>query len=369
MEGRQAGNHHAVDVEQRQAAEQHVVHPVVGVQAHDLGHRHLVEVAVRRQLRRAGGAAGVEIGSDVVRMDRPSALQAVCRAVGDQRIEVQHALRQRPALGLERLALRRRQQVGRIDHDDRVQLRQLRAQAGDLLPQVGAGERRQGHQHPGVGGADQLGDVLRLQQRVDRIDDPGSLAAPDHVVGLRQVGQQEGHRLVAFQAQPVQGVGGLGDAGEQLGIADPQRFFGGAAMQQAAQGDTLAVALGRALQQFVGAGRQVTLFQRHAFQGFDIAQPGDRWGRIHGFLVLPLVSGRTLAGSLRHRPEDATPVVALPLSFCSAPPVARTSPPEGCPGSFAQPPPGPVRPGLEGAGQAWISPRWQHALHWRPFIP
>lgn len=108
MEGRQAGNHHAVDVEQRQAAEQHVVHPVVGVQAHDLGHRHLVEVAVRRQLRRAGGAAGVEIGSDVVRMDRPSALQAVCRAVGDQRIEVQHALRQRPALGLERLALRRR---------------------------------------------------------------------------------------------------------------------------------------------------------------------------------------------------------------------------------------------------------------------
>lgn len=94
-------------------------------------------------------------------------------------------------------------------------LRQLRAQAGDLLPQVGAGERRQGHQHPGVGGADQLGDVLRLQQRVDRIDDPGCLAAPDHVVGLRQVGQQEGHRLVAFQAQPVQGVRGLGDAGEQ----------------------------------------------------------------------------------------------------------------------------------------------------------
>ncbi|OPD84119.1 hypothetical protein IPC1272_07255 [Pseudomonas aeruginosa] len=58
------------------------------------------------------------------------------------------------------------------------------------------------------------------------------------------------------------------------------------------------------------------------------------------------MSGRTLAGSLRHRPEDATPVVALPLSFCSAPPVARTSPPGGCPGSFAQPPPGPVRPGL-----------------------
>ncbi|KAA5576020.1 hypothetical protein CJT97_27135 [Pseudomonas aeruginosa] len=81
------------------------------------------------------------------------------------------------------------------------------------------------------------------------------------------------------------------------------------------------------------------------------------------------MSGWTLAGSLRHRPEDATPVVALPLSFCSAPPVARTSPPEGCPGRFAQPPPGPVRPGLEGAGQAWISPRWQHALHWRPFIP
>ena len=65
---------------------------------------------------------------------------------------------------------------------------------------------------------DQLGDVLGIEQRVDRIDDAGGLATPDGVVGLRQVGQQEGHRLAGTQAQAVEGVGGLGDLAEQLGI-------------------------------------------------------------------------------------------------------------------------------------------------------
>src|SRR5690606_39542654 len=59
----------------------------------------------------------------------------------------------------------------------------------------------------------QLGDVLGFQQRIDRVDDAGGLAAPDGEVGLRQVRQQEGNRLSRPQTEAVEGVGGLGDLG------------------------------------------------------------------------------------------------------------------------------------------------------------
>ncbi|MNF83129.1 hypothetical protein D3C84_654460 [compost metagenome] len=112
----------------------------------------------------------------------------VIGAGSQQFVEVQHTFRHGRALGLHGTALRLWQQVRQIDGHDSRQLWQALAQRGDLLPQVSTGERRQGDQHRGIGSADQFGDVLRLQQRIDGIDDPGRFATPDDKVGVWQVG-------------------------------------------------------------------------------------------------------------------------------------------------------------------------------------
>ena len=58
----------------------------------------------------------------------------------------------------------------------------------------------------------------RLQQRVDGEHDARGLAAPDHPVRLRQVGQHEGHRVAAADAQPPQQVGRPGDPRQPLAV-------------------------------------------------------------------------------------------------------------------------------------------------------
>ncbi|MNE48543.1 hypothetical protein D3C80_1430120 [compost metagenome] len=225
---------------------------------------------MRRQLGGAGGAAGVEITGDIVRVELPAAFQPVGRASGDQLVEVQHAFGQRPALRLEGAALRLGQQVGHVHADHRLEAGKLAAQRLDLGPQVGAGEGRQGHQQLGIGGLDQLGDMLGFQQRIDRVDDPGRLAAPDGEVGLRQVGQQERHRLARAQAEAVKGVGGLGDLAQQLLVIEAIDGFVAATLEDKGQRRRLRLRRGRAADQLVGAGWQVAFGQRSGFDLLDI---------------------------------------------------------------------------------------------------
>ena len=137
----------------------------------------------------------MEVAGNVVWRDYAAAFQVVVWAGRDQLIKVQYAVWQRPALRFDRTALRLRQQIGHVHADNCLERRQLLAQTFDLGPQIGAGKRRQSDQQFGVRGLDQLGDMFRVEQRVDRIDDPCRFAAPDGEVGVRQVGQQKRHRL------------------------------------------------------------------------------------------------------------------------------------------------------------------------------
>ncbi|MCY1411902.1 hypothetical protein D9M71_272980 [compost metagenome] len=262
-------------MEQRQAAEGVVALPQVDGIGQDHRHGHFVAVAVGRQLGRAGGAAGMEVGGDVTGRNHPSALQVIGGETVEQFVEVQHAFRQWLALGLDGAALGFRQQVGQVDGDDGLKLRQAVTQAGHLVPEIGAGERRQGHQHPGVGRMDQFGDVLGLQQRVDGIDHAGRFPTPDGEMGMRQVRQQERHRLARPHTQVVEGVGRLGDPRQQLGISQLERRFFGVALEQEGHGALVRMALGALTDQLIGAVRHTALFQRKAFNFFDVAQGGD----------------------------------------------------------------------------------------------
>ncbi|MNQ56253.1 hypothetical protein D3C85_703700 [compost metagenome] len=260
-EGREAGDHHAVDVEQRQAAEGVVALPQVDGVGEDHRHGHFVAVTVGGQLGRARGTAGMEVGGDVIRGDQPAAFQAVGGEAVEEFVEVQHALGQRAAQGLDGTAPRLGQQVGQVHRDYGFQLRQPVAQAGHLVPEIGAGEWRQGHQHPGIGRMDQLGDVLGLQQRVDGVDYARRLATPEGEVGLRQVRQQEGHRLARPHAQMVEGIGGLGDPGQQFCVGQLEGRFLGIALEQEGHGALVRVTFGAATDQLVGAVRHAAFFQ------------------------------------------------------------------------------------------------------------
>ncbi len=137
----------------------------------------LVAVRVADQLGCAGGAAGMEVGGDITGGDLPAADQPVGRLLADQRVERMDA-------------------VGRIarpvDLHDGLQVRQAAAHLHDLLPDVGALGRPERDQHLGLGRLEDLGDLVRFEQRIDQVDD-ACLRAEQR--GEQAPGQQRQQKL------------------------------------------------------------------------------------------------------------------------------------------------------------------------------
>ena len=76
---------------------------------------------------------------------------------------------------------------------DHLQSRHQATHRLGLLPQVQRRVWAQGDQDVGLGCAYELGEVLRVEQEVQRYGVPRTLRAPQHRVGLHQAGQQVRH--------------------------------------------------------------------------------------------------------------------------------------------------------------------------------
>ncbi|MCY1285910.1 hypothetical protein D9M70_348670 [compost metagenome] len=276
--GPQAGHQLRVHMEQRQAAE---VAFAGGVATEHGAERPGVEdlgaLGAHGDLRQAGGAAGAEVGGMVRGADGSSAGEAVVRLSGEQLVQVMDAAL-REALPFLVCACTRRMaapgiQIGRAADPDQLadggQPLQLRS---DPFPGVLARGRRQGHQHAGIGRAQQLGDLRAVEQGVDRHDDAGRFAAPGAEMGFRQVGQHEGHDVARTHPQGVEGVGCAGDRGEQLGIAPVPGLLVVFGIEEEAQRGSLRAPPGAALQGGVGALRQVVAGERSTFEVHDIGK-------------------------------------------------------------------------------------------------
>ncbi len=99
--------------------------------------------------------------------------------------------------------------IGRqADHEQRAQRWAALGHGHRLAPEVAVGQRRQRHQRGGFGGVDDAGNVLDVQHGIDRAGDAGRLRTQLGVVRLRQVRQQQRHRLPGRDAGAVEGVGG-----------------------------------------------------------------------------------------------------------------------------------------------------------------
>ena len=231
----QALRQRAADVEQRQAEQDAVARQH---QSDQPGLIDLVAVRVAHELGHAGGAAGVEVRGGVAGRDAPPAEQPV------RRLRPRQLLVAVDAIGFVARA---------FEHDDRLESRQLLADALDLDPEFGAGLRAHRDQHLGVGRAQDLGDLRRLQQRIDRVGDARGLRAEQRHEALGQQRQQEAHHVVRADAQRVEHVGGLRHARHELPVAQGQRRFARVGIGQELQGRRLGVARGSQSQRLVGA--------------------------------------------------------------------------------------------------------------------
>src|SRR6476469_4899648 len=126
---------------------------------------------MENELRRAGGAAGVEVGGDIAGSDFSAADQAVRRLLADQGLK-----------GVDGIRL----VAWPIDLNDRLQLLQFAAYFDDLIPDVTALRWSKRDQHLGPGRLQDLGDLMRFEQGVHGIGNAGCFGAEQRDETLRQ---------------------------------------------------------------------------------------------------------------------------------------------------------------------------------------
>ena len=195
-------------MEQRVAIDRHIALPKALHAGVGPGRKDLCAVAVTRQLGRPGGAAGVKVSRDVLRVKHPLADQALCRMQGALHMKVVHAcgpclrIGQRPAIG-------RHQQHGAQAVTLRLQPQRFGAQLRIVVHAVG-------DQHLGTTGLQQGQELVVAQQRVEWLHNARRFAAPQRQMVGQATRQQHRHRIGFAHAQAVQQVGRLVNALQQF---------------------------------------------------------------------------------------------------------------------------------------------------------
>jgi hypothetical protein len=134
----------------------------------------------------------------------------------DRRLMAGHAARanerQQPALGRGHVA-------AEIDLDHMRHRRSLGDRLGDLLGDVGFRQRRKRHHHFRAGLAQERGDVVGLQQRIDRADDARRRAGDQNGGGLDGVWKNVGDGVARPDAEQAKQIGEPGDEVERAAPA------------------------------------------------------------------------------------------------------------------------------------------------------
>ena len=223
----------------------------------------LVGMGVRGDLRGAGGPPGVHERREIVCLRQVRAGQAAGRLPGDHVVQVGD---ERPAAvrGVRGTVGRRvtgQAQGGRValcavgsQREDGGHARlagHLEQPLPQLRVQLGPGR----DQDPGSGAADQLGDPLAGQRRVDRGGDPDGLRGQGGGVQHRGVDAGQRHRVLAPHSQGGQRVGDARHRAGQLGVGPGQAAGVLGRVRDPLGGDAVRPGAGGVQQQLVGRGR------------------------------------------------------------------------------------------------------------------
>ncbi len=187
---------------ERQHRENAVVAGVLQVLADAPGARHHVAMGEHHALGIAGAAGGVEDGGHV-RVDDPARLAGA--GCGDRLLPAQQPRTDPSGLG-----------AAVIDRDHRGEIGTLR----DLLHEIGDARAR-GHQHPHIAVAEDIADLARLQQGVDRHEDAAGGRGGEHRDhGLQALLQIDPEALAAPEAEGREAASRLLDALPQAVIVE-----------------------------------------------------------------------------------------------------------------------------------------------------
>jgi hypothetical protein len=108
--------------------------------------------------------------------------------------------------------------VGRPDEHDVFERRRASERRLDARPEIGPGARREGHEDLRARRREQGPERGAFEERVERHDDAGGLAAPDREMGLGQVRQHQRDDGVVGRAEAMEEVGRLRDAGHERAV-------------------------------------------------------------------------------------------------------------------------------------------------------
>ncbi len=191
-------------VEQREAVDLHRRLVDVIERMREPGRVRLVAGGVLRELGRTGGAAGVE--------QRHHSVGMQVGLEGERLWLCGHQILQRGSVGHRFIHL---------DGHEHRGVQSLHGQCRGPHRQFLA--RPQGHQHLGVRGLQQRGDVVGLQQEIDRTHAARQLRAPEHGVSLGRVGREHGHGIGFMHTERTKGIGRAVDVGQQLAVGHAPR--------------------------------------------------------------------------------------------------------------------------------------------------
>ena len=251
----------AADVEQRHAEQQGAAGLGFQDEVDRPGLVDLVAMAVSHQLRRARGAAGVEIGRGVAGLDLPATDEVIRGLRLDQVVEGVDAVRRITAAA--------------IHLHDRLEVLEATAHLLDLLPDVGAGQGTERHQHLGLGGLQDLGDLVRLQQRVDRVGDASGLCAEQRGESFRHQGQHEADDVIGADAERMKHVGGLRHLRDEIAIGDHDRRVGRIGIWQELDRRRVRIGGSPAFEGLVGALCGDAFAVRRLLEGADVSGAGE----------------------------------------------------------------------------------------------
>ena len=262
-----AGHDQGVDVEQRQPAQHRLPGRQPAAQGDPLAAGELAGVGVRGDLGGAGGPPGVHERGQVVCLGQVRAGQVAVRLPGDHLVQVGHD-RRAAVRGTVGGRVTGRVQGGRGAAGAVGSQRQdgghpgLAGHLEQPLPQLRVQLRPGRDQDPGSGPADQLGDPLAGQRRVDRGGDPGGLRGQRGGVQHRGVDAAQRHRVLAPHPQRGQRVGDPRHRAGQLGVGPGQAAGVIGRVRDPLGGDAVGPGAGGVQQQLVGRFRQRQYFSR-----------------------------------------------------------------------------------------------------------
>jgi hypothetical protein len=156
-----------------------------------------------------------------------------------------------------------------------------RHRGGGLLRHLRLREGAQRHEHLGLRFPQDAGDLVRLKERVDRVDDARDLAAEVGEDRLRAVGQEVRDRVPLAHAERAEQVRRLRHAALELGPGEGLGRGLGVGQELEAEGVPRPMPGGGAVEERPGGARQVEIVEGPL--GLDGDAVGGR-GEGHAFL-------------------------------------------------------------------------------------